>query len=82
MKFKIWNVINDYSDYDSDKVGELYKQVLNKYDYEEDDKYSYITIKTLDELMQLEKEVNSLSKLERGIIIKENTIIIYDDYIE
>ena len=75
MKFKIWSITEE-------KVKEFYKKVLNKYDYEEDDKYSYINIKTLDELMQLEREVTSLNKFERGIIIKGDTITIYDDYIE
>jgi len=81
MKFKIRNVDKE-NWYEDEKVKEVYKQILNKYDYQEDNKYSYITIETLDDLILLEKEVTTLNELNRGIIINNNTITIYDDYIE
>ncbi len=81
MKFKIRNVDKE-NWYEDEKVKEVYKQILNKYDYQEDNKYSYITIETLDDLILLEKEVTTLNEFNRGIIINNNTITIYDDYIE
>ena len=81
MKFKIRNVDKE-NWYEDEKVKEVYKQILNKYDYQEDNKYSYITIETLDDLILLEKEITTLNKFNRGIIINNNTITIYDDYIE
>lgn len=81
MKFKIRNVDKE-NWYEDEKVKEVYKQILNKYDYQEDNKYSYITIETLDDLILLEKEVTTLNEFDRGIIINNNTITIYDDYIE
>lgn len=81
MKFKIRNVDKE-NWYEDEKVKEVYKQILNKYDYQEDNKYSYITIETLDDLILLEKEVTTLNDFNRGIIINNNTITIYDDYIE
>lgn len=81
MKFKIRNVDKE-NWYEDEKVKEMYKQILNKYDYQEDNKYSYITIGTLDDLILLEKETTALNEFNRGIIINNNTITIYDDYIE
>ena len=81
MKFKIRNVDKE-NWYEDEKVKEIYKQILNKYDYQEDNKYSYITIGTLDDLILLEKETTALNEFNRGIIINNNTITIYDDYIE
>lgn len=81
MKFKIRNVDKE-NWYEDEKVKEVYKQILNKYDYQEDNKYSYITIETLDDLILLEKEVTTLNEFNRGIIINNNNITIYDDYIE
>lgn len=81
MKFKIRNVDKE-NWYEDEKVKETYKQILNKYDYQEDNKYSYITVETLDDLILLEKEISTLNKFGRGIIINNNIITIYDDYIE
>lgn len=81
MKFKIRNVDKE-NWYEDEKVKEIYKQILNKYDYQEDNKYSYITIGTLDDLILLEKEITALNEFNRGIIINNNIITIYDDYIE
>lgn len=81
MKFKIRNVDKE-NWYEDEKVKEFYKQILNKYDYQEDNKYSYITIETLDDLILLEKELTTLNEFNRGIIINNNIITIYDDYIE
>lgn len=80
MKFRINNV--DKEDVFKSKVSERYKDILKKYKYNEDDKYSYIEIDSLDSMISLEKELTSKNGFGRGIIIEETTIIIYDDYIE
>lgn len=80
MKFRINNV--DKEDVFESKVSERYKDILKKYKYNEDDKYSYIEIDSLDSMISLEKELTSKNGFGRGIIIEETTIIIYDDYIE
>ena len=80
MKFRINNV--DKEDVFELKVSERYKDILKKYKYSEDDKYSYIEIDSLDSMISLEKELTSKNGFGRGIIIEETTIIIYDDYLE
>lgn len=80
MKFYIDNV--DKEDIYELKVSEKYKDILNKYKYDEDDKYSYIEINSLEDIVNLEKELTLKSGFNRGIIINGNTILIYDDYIE
>lgn len=68
--------------FEDTKVSKRYRKILNKYNYYENEKYSYIRINTLFELISLEKELTSRNGFRRGIIIKDNTITIYDDYIE
>lgn len=68
--------------FEDTKVSKRYRKILNKYNYYENEKYSYIRINTLFELISLEKELTSRNGFRRGIIIKDNTIMIYDDYIE
>lgn len=80
MKFRINNV--DKTNILELKVSEKYKEILKKYNYNEDDVYSYIEIDSLENMINLEKELTLKNGFDRGVIVKENTITIYDDYIE
>ncbi len=80
MIFKIDCV--DIDNFEDTKVSKRYKEILNKYNYFEDEKYSYIKINTINELISLEKQLTLKNGFRRGIIIRGNTITIYDDYIE
>lgn len=78
MKFRIESV----AAFGTRKTDERYKEILKKYNYLEDDESTYINIDTLEELMQLERQLKGKHRSIGGLILLEDTITIYDDYIE